>query len=214
MKVEIYSDIVCPFCYIGKNIFEKFLEETEEEIEVVYRSYELDPNSSRTESMNSLEALSKKYGMSLEEAKNSMNRVAEMAKRENLPMNIFDAVGANTYDLHRLVYLAKESGKEGTLLEAFYRAHFVEGIPLNKREEVLAITRGAGLKDQEVLEVLESTKFEEKVREDKDMATSLGITGVPFFVIDGKYGVSGAQPKAVFQEIFESLKSDKKTIEF
>lgn len=213
MKVEIYADIVCPFCYIGKNIFAKFQEEAGEEIEVVHRSYELDPNSSRTESMNSLEALAKKYGFTKEEAKNRMSGVEDMAKRENLPMNIFSAVGANTHDLHRLVYLARETGKDSALLEAFYRAHFVDGIALNEREEVLKITAGIGLKEEEVLEVLESERYEEKIAEDRSLASSLGITGVPFFVVDGKYGVSGAQPKAIFHQILESIKSDKKSIE-
>lgn len=213
MKVEIYADIVCPFCYIGKNIFAKFQEEAGEEIEVVHRSYELDPNSSRTESMNSLEALAKKYGFTKEEAKNRMSGVEDMAKRENLPMNIFSAVGANTHDLHRLVYLARETGKDSALLEAFYRAHFVDGIALNEREEVLKITVGIGLKEEEVLEVLESDRYEEKIAEDRSLASSLGITGVPFFVVDGKYGVSGAQPKAIFHQILESIKSDKKSIE-
>lgn len=214
MKVEIYSDIVCPFCYIGKNIFAKFQEEAGEEIEVIHRSYELDPNSSRTKSVNSVEGLAKKYGISIEEAKSRMSGVEEMARRENLPMNIFSTVGANTHDLHRLIYLAKETGKDGALLEAFYRAHFVDGIALNEREEVLKITASVGLNEEEVLEVLESDRYEEKIAEDRSLASSLGITGVPFFVVDGKYGVSGAQPKAIFHQILESIKSDKKSIEF
>ncbi|SFN54204.1 DsbA family oxidoreductase [Proteiniclasticum ruminis] len=213
MKVEIYADIVCPFCYIGKNIFAKFQEEAREEIEVIHRSYELDPNSSRTESMNSVEALAKKYGFTKEEAKNRMSGVEDMAKRENLPMNIFSAIGASTHDLHRLIYLAKETGKDSALLEAFYRAHFVDGIALNERDEVLKITENVGLKEEEVLEVLESDRYEENIAEDRAMASSLGITGVPFFVVDGKYGVSGAQPKTVFHQILESIKSDKKSIE-
>ncbi len=213
MKVEIYSDIVCPFCYIGKNIFAKFQEESGEVIEVIHRSYELDPNSSRTESMNSLEALAKKYGFTREEAKNRMSGVEEMAKRENLPMNIFSAVGANTHDLHRLIYLAKETGKDGELLEAFYRAHFVDGVALNERKEVLSITGRVGLKEEEVLSVLESDRYEENISQDRALASSLGITGVPFFVVDGQYGVSGAQPKAIFYQILESIKSDKKSIE-
>ena len=213
MKVEIYSDIVCPFCYIGKKIFAKFQEESGEVIEVIHRSYELDPNSSRTESMNSLEALAKKYGFTREEAKNRMSGVEEMAKRENLPMNIFSAVGANTHDLHRLIYLAKETGKDGELLEAFYRAHFVDGVALNERKEVLSITGRVGLKEEEVLSVLESDRYEENISQDRALASSLGITGVPFFVVDGQYGVSGAQPKAIFHQILESIKSDKKSIE-
>lgn len=213
MKVEIYADIVCPFCYIGKNIFAKFMEESGEEIEVVYRSYELDPNSSRTESMNSVEALAKKYGFSMEEARDRMRSVEDMAKREEIPMNIFSTIGANTHDLHRLVYLAKETGKDGVLLEAFYRAHFVDGIALNDREEVLNITRQAGLPDEEVLTVLSSDRYEEKVEEDRNMAASLGITGVPFFVVDGKYGISGAQPKVVFHQLLDRMKKEKKTIE-
>lgn len=212
MRVEIYSDIVCPFCYIGKNIFQKFQEEIGEEIEVVHRSYELDPESSRVESMNSLEALASKYGFSMEEARQKMSGVEAMARREELPMNIFRAVGANTHDLHRLVYLAKETGKDSDLLEAFYRAHFVEGIALNDRKEVLAITGSLGLAEEQVLKVLDSDLYEDKVQEDRTLAAGIKITGVPFFVIDGKYGVSGAQPKAIFHQIYETLKSEKKSV--
>lgn len=208
MKVEIWSDIVCPFCYIGKHNFERFLEEMPdgETIEVVNRSYELDPNASRTESQNSVQSLADKYGFSIEEAKDRMRGVEQMAEKAGLPMNIFDARGANTHDLHRLTHLAKEKGKEEEIMKAFFKGYFVDGLNLNDQEVLLKIWNEAGLSEKEAVETLASDKLKDAVKNDLQRAQELGIRGVPYFLFDGKIEVSGAQPKEVFHRVYESLK--------
>ncbi|HSR04878.1 MAG TPA: DsbA family oxidoreductase [Proteiniclasticum sp.] len=208
MKVEIWSDIVCPFCYIGKHNFDLFLQELPEgeAIEVINRSYELDPNASRTESQNSVQSLADKYGFSVEEAKDRMKGVEMMAEKTGLPMNIFETRGANTYDLHRLIHLAKENGKDEEVTKAFFKGHFVDGLNLNDHEVVLKIWNEVGLSEKEAVETLASDRLKDAVKKDLKRAKELGIRGVPFFLFDGKIEVSGAQTKEAFQRVYESLK--------
>lgn len=207
MRVEIWADIVCPFCYIGKNNFRRFLEELPEgeTLEIINRSYELDPYASRTESPNSVASLAEKYGFSLEEAKARMRGVEEMAGKAGLPMNIFATRGANTHDAHRLVHLAKKSGKDEEVLDALFRGHFVEGLNLNDHEVLLALWKEAGLNEKEAREALASETMTEEVQADLLRAQELGIRGVPYFLFDGKAEVSGAQPKEVFHRVYETL---------
>ena len=208
MKVEIWSDIVCPFCYIGKHNFERFLEELPdgETIEVVNRSYELDPNTSRTKSENSVQSLADKYGFSIEEAKDRMKGVEMMAENTGLPMNIFETRGANTHDLHRLIHLAKEEGKDEEVMKAFFKGHFVDGLNLNDHEVLLKIWSEEGLSEKEAVETLASDRLKDAVESDLKRAQELGIRGVPYFLFDGKIEVSGAQPKEAFHRVYESLK--------
>jgi predicted DsbA family dithiol-disulfide isomerase len=208
LKVEIWSDIVCPFCYIGKHNFDLFLKELPdgETIEVVNRSYELDPNASRTKSQNSVQSLADKYGFSIEEAKDRMRGVEVMAEKAGLPMNIFDTRGANTHDLHRLAHLAKEEGKEEEIMKAFFKGHFVEGLNLNDHEVLLKIWNEAGLSEKEAVDTLASDRLKDEVENDLKIAKELGIRGVPYFLFDGKIEVSGAQPKEAFQRVYETLK--------
>lgn len=208
MKVEIWSDIVCPFCYIGKHNFDLFLEELPEgeTIEVINRSYELDPNASKTMSQNSIQSLADKYGFSIEEAKDRMRGVEMMAEKTGLPMNIFETRGANTHDLHRLIHLAKEEGKDEEVMKAFFKGHFVDGLNLNDHEVLLKIWNEAGLSEKEASETLASDRLKDAVENDLKLAKELGIRGVPYFLFDGKIEVSGAQPKEAFQRVYESIK--------
>lgn len=208
MKIEIFADLVCPFCYVGNGIVRKWAESLEEEVTILHRSFELDPNSSKRESKNTVEGLAKKYGITEEEAKDRMGSVASMAKKEGLPMEIFKSVSANTHDLHRLLYLAKEEGKEEALLTAFYEAHFAKGIALNEQKEVLKITGAVGLAEEKVLEVLESEAYEDALAKDRTLATALKIQGVPYMVFNETYAISGAQPVEVLNELYETLKNE------
>ena len=210
MKVEIWTDVVCPFCYIGKKVFDDFRRELPEgeTMEVINRSYELSPEASRTDSVNTVSSLADKYGFSLEEARARMAGVEEMARRNGLHMNIFEAKGANTHDLHRLIHFAREKGREEELLSAFFRGHFVEGRSLNQREEILGLSEEAGLSIKEAEAVLESSSYQKEVEADKSKAMRLGIRGVPYFLFDGKYEVSGAQPKEVFQRVYETARKE------
>ena len=211
MKVEIWTDIVCPFCYIGKNVFDRFLAELPdgEEIEVINRSYELQPGASKTTSESTVEHLSKKYGISIEDAKGKINGVNKMAEANGLSMNAIDAISANTYDLHRLVHLARAKGKEEEMLSGLFTAHFVHNVNLNERAEQLKVAKEAGVSEEDALRVLDSKEYSEDVDRDKKKARDLKVGGVPYFLFNDKYFVSGAQPKEVFHQVFNQLKTEE-----
>jgi len=211
LKVEIWTDIVCPFCYIGKNVFDRFLAELPdgEEIEVINRSYELQPGASKTTSESTVEYLSKKYGISIEEAKGKIAGVTKMAEANGLTMNAAGAFSVNTYDLHRLVHLARAKGKEEEMLSGLFAAHFVQNVNLNERMEQLKVAKEAGLSEEDVLRVLDSKEYSESVDLDKKKARDLKVGGVPYFLFNDKYFVSGAQPKEVFHQVFTQLKTEE-----
>ncbi len=210
LKVEIWSDIVCPFCYIGKHNFSQFLKDLPdgEDIEVINRSYELNPSASRTESENSVKSLADKYGFSLEDARQRMEGVQIMAQKHGLDMNIFETRGANTHDLHRLVHLARAKGREEEMMEALFKAHFVKGMSLNDRDSIIQTALEAGLDLKETEELLDTDLYHESVTDDRRKAESLGIRGVPHFLFDGKYAVSGAQPKEAFLDVYNRAKKN------
>lgn len=208
LKVEIWSDIVCPFCYIGKHSFSEFLNDLPEgeEIEVINRSYELNPQASKVESKNAVSGLAEKYGFSLEEAKKRMEGVQMMAEHNGLEMNIFETVGANTHDLHRLVHLAREKGREEEMMDALFAGHFVQGLGLNERGAIVEVALKAGLDEKEILELLDSDRYRDQVQLDQKKAQDLGIRGVPYFLFNGKYGLSGAQPVEAFRNAYQKSK--------
>ncbi len=210
LKVEIWSDIVCPFCYIGKHNFSQFLKDLPdgEDIEVINRSYELNPSASRTESENSVKSLADKYGFSLEDARQRMEGVQIMAQKQGLDMNIFETRGANTHDLHRLVHLARAEGSEEEMMDALFKAHFVKGMSLNERDSIIQTALEAGLDLKETEELLDTDLYHESVTDDRRKAESLGIRGVPHFLFDGKYAVSGAQPKEAFLDVYNRAKKN------
>lgn len=212
MRVEIWTDIVCPFCYIGKENFNAFLAELPEgeELTVINRSYELDPYASRTESKNSVASLAEKYGFSLEEAKARMQGAEDMAKKSGLAMNIFTTRGANTHDAHRLVHLAREKGREEAFLSALFQGHFVDGANLNDQDVLTRLWQEAGLEKKEAASALASGRKKEAVEADQLRAQQLGIRGVPYFLFDGRAEVSGAQPKEVFHRVYETLKKENR----
>lgn len=211
MKVEIWTDIVCPFCYIGKHVFNRFLSELPdgEDIEVINRSYELQPGASKTTSESTVEHLSRKYGISIEDAKGKIAGVNQMAEANGLAMNAMDAISANTYDLHRLVHLARAKGKEEEMLSALFTAHFVHHVNLNERTEQLEVAKEAGLSEEDTVRVLDSKEYSENVDLDKKKARDLKVGGVPYFLFNDKYYVSGAQPKEVFHQVFSQLKKEE-----
>ena len=211
MKVEIWTDIVCPFCYIGKHVFNGFLSELpdSEEIEVINRSYELQPGASKTTSESTVEHLSKKYGISIEDAKGKIAGVNRMAEANGLTMNAMDAISANTYDLHRLVHLARAKGKEEEMLSALFTEHFVQNVNLNGRTEQLKVAKEAGLSEEDAVRMLDSKEYSENVDLDKKKARDLKVGGVPYFLFNDKYYVSGAQPKEVFHQVYNQLKKEE-----
>ena len=209
IQLDIWSDIVCPWCYIGKRRMERALEGFEEEVQITWRSFELDPHSLTDPNLSLTEMLAKKYGMSLERARQAQAQVTQAAKQEGLDFVFDEARPANTFDAHRLLQFAHTQGKGGELKERLMRAYFSEGKPVGDLDTLTALAAEVGLPEDRTREVLESDAFGAEVRGDEAKAMQLGVRGVPFFVINGTHGISGAQPTEVFKQVFETVLAER-----
>ncbi|MBZ9639820.1 DsbA family oxidoreductase [Streptomyces sp. PSKA30] len=202
MRVEIWSDIACPWCYVGKARFEKALAEFphRDEVEVVHRSFELDPGRAKDDVQPVLTMLTKKYGMSEAQAQAGEDNLGAQAAAEGLEYRTRGRDHGSTFDMHRLLHFAKENGRQGELVQLMYEANFAEERSVfNDDERLVEIGVAAGLDETGVRKVLaDPGAYADEVRADEREAAQLGATGVPFFVLDRKYGVSGAQPAEVF----------------
>jgi predicted DsbA family dithiol-disulfide isomerase len=206
MRVEVWSDVVCPWCYIGKRRFEAALARFahRDEVELVWRSFELDVSAppSSAEQGTYAERLAAKYGCSVAEAQVMIDNMTITAAQEGLDFRFDLARPGNTFDAHRLLHLALEHGRQDELKERLDRATFTEGSAVSDHSSLRALAMQVGLPEAEVNAVLTSDRYSEAVRADEAQARAYGISGVPFFVIDGRYGISGAQPAdAVLQTL-------------
>ena len=211
MQIEIWSDVVCPWCYIGKRRLEKALADFPHAVEVVYRSFQLDPSAPAVPVETVAEALGRKYGGGPEAGRRMVDRVEAVAAEEGLLFRHHQSLRVGTVDAHRLLHLALESGGpqlQGRLKEALLSAYFVETENVADRDTLTRIATGVGLDADRVAGVLDSDEFAEAVEADIRQAAAFGATGVPFFVIDRKYGVSGAQPTEVFTQVLERAWAD------
>jgi predicted DsbA family dithiol-disulfide isomerase len=205
MKVEIWSDVVCPWCYVGKRNFEAALAEFphRDEVEVVWRSFELDPHAPTTREMPYAERLAKKYGMSAHQAQAMIDNMTARGASAGLDMRFEISKPGNTFDAHRLIHLAAHHGIQDAVKERLLRATFTEGEPIGDHDALVRLAVDAGLPEDEVREVLAGDAFADEVRADEQQATDLDITGVPFFVVDGRFGVSGAQPAETLRRVLD-----------
>ncbi|MBV1936953.1 DsbA family oxidoreductase [Streptomyces sp. BV286] len=207
MRVEIWSDIACPWCYVGKARFEKALDAFahRDDVEVVHRSFELDPGRARDDVQPVLAMLTKKYGMSEAQAQAGEENLGTQAAAEGLEYRTRDRDHGSTFDMHRLLHLAKDRGRQDELIGVFYRANFAEERSVFADDERLVeLSAAAGLDADEARAVLaDPAAYADEVRADEREAAELGANGVPFFVLDRKYGVSGAQPAEVFTQALE-----------
>jgi predicted DsbA family dithiol-disulfide isomerase len=210
MKVEIWSDVVCPWCYIGKRRFEAALDRFghRDEIDVEFRSFELNPNPQANEGMNLDEVLSRKYGLGLEEARSLNARVVKAAAGEGLQYRLDIAKPGNTLDAHRIIHLAATYGRQAAMKERLMAAYFTEGKAIGDRDSLVDLAVEIGIDRERARAVLDTGEFEDEVRAEEREASELGITGVPFFVINRRYGVSGAQPPEVMLEALETAWTD------
>lgn len=215
MKVEIWSDVVCPWCYIGKRRFEGALARFEHrnEVEVVYRSFELNPGSERAEPGTLEERLSRKYGVSLEQARAMNVRVSDAAAGEGLEYHLDAARPGNTFDAHRLIHLAAAEGRQAEMKERLLAAYFTEGRAIGDRNALVALAAEVGIGPEAVRETLDSDAYAGDVRADEREAGALGITGVPFFVLDRRYGVSGAQPSDLLLRALQQAWAESRPLE-
>ncbi|MFA9423941.1 MAG: DsbA family oxidoreductase [Sedimentibacter sp.] len=207
MKVEIWSDYACPFCYIGEKKLEIALKQTgmQEDTQMVFNSFELDPNANKKNDRNINEIMAEKYGMSLEQAKATNNNIINAAKEVGLNFNFDDLKRTNTFDAHRLAHYAKTEGKIKEYTEAVMNSYFVKSLLISDIEVLVSIAEKVGLDRERALNILKSEEFSDEVRSDELKASEQRITGVPYFIFDDKEVVYGAQPVDVFVEIIESL---------
>ncbi|BFP56092.1 DsbA family oxidoreductase [Streptomyces sp. CMC78] len=212
MRVEIWSDIACPWCYIGKARFEKGLAEFahRDEVEVVHRSFELDPGRAKGETEQVVDMLAAKYGRTREEAASMEANVAANAQSEGLGYRTEGRDHGSTFDIHRLLHLAKARGRQDELLTLAYRANFAEERSVFDDEVLLALAVEAGLDGDEARAVLADPEaYADDVRTDGREAAELGANAVPFFVLDRRYGISGGQPSEVFVQALEQAWKDR-----
>ena len=208
MRIEIWSDVVCPWCYIGKRRFEQALAEhpARDEVEVVYRSFELDPRAPEQGTESVVEALGRKYGGGPAAGRGMVDRVTGVAAETGLTFDFADAPHSRTLDAHRLLHLALAEGGpvlQAELKEAFLAAYFTHARSMGDHAVLRQVARSVGLDPARVDEVLASEAFADEVQQDLTEARELGISGVPFYVLDRKLAVSGAQPVEVFTEALE-----------
>ena len=208
MRIDVWSDIACPWCYLGKRRLESALDDFPhaEDVEVVWHSYELDPSAPVPPTETSTAALARKYGAGPEQIAQMTQRVSDLAAAEGLDYQLDRTLHLNTRTAHRLLHLALESGGpslQGRLKEALLEAYFVRAEDVTDAEVLSRVATGAGLDAAEVAEVLGSDRFDREVTEDVEQARAYGANGVPFFVVDGRYGISGAQPTDVFSGALE-----------
>jgi predicted DsbA family dithiol-disulfide isomerase len=204
MKIDIWSDVACPFCYIGKRHLEAALEQFphKNDVEVTWHNFELDPNASRDNKEDQYTLLARKYGMSREQAIENTDRVAASGEKAGLAFEFDKVIPTNTFDAHRLIQFAAQHGKQDEMEERLFSAYFMEGKHISNKETLLAIAEDLGL---DATEVLNSDAYTKEVRKDEADAQSLGIRGVPFFVFDMKYAVSGAQPVDAFTRTLQKV---------
>ncbi|HLP97787.1 MAG TPA: DsbA family oxidoreductase [Sideroxyarcus sp.] len=210
MKIEIWSDVICPWCYIGKHRFEQALAgfAQRDQVQVIWRSFELDPNAPPQYPVTLEEMLAQKYRVSPQEAAAMNARVTALAKEIGLEYRLSSARPGNTFDAHRLLHFAtaRQQGERAT--ERIMQAYFCESLPVGDRAALAKLAPEFGLAESEVLEMLQSDAYAQEVRADEARAAALGITGVPFFVIDGNSGISGAQPVEVFAQVLQGARAD------
>ncbi|RKN79137.1 DsbA family oxidoreductase [Paenibacillus ginsengarvi] len=200
MKIEIWSDYVCPFCYIGKRRLEQAigLFPHRGELEIVYRSFELDPNAKPYTSGTIYDSLAAKFGVSAGEAKAMTANIAEQAKALGLDYRFDTMKPTGTFDAHRLAFFAAGSGKAEELTERLLKAYFTDSEHIGDRDTLVRLAAETGLNAEEARRFLESEEGGAEVRSDEREAGALGVRGVPFFVINRKYAISGAQPTELF----------------
>jgi len=205
MRVDIWSDVVCPWCYVGKRRFEAALARFphRDEVEVHWRSFELDPRAPRVRTGDRIEHLSAKYRISRDQAEAMERRISEAASAAGLDLHLAATRGGNTFDAHRLLHLAAEHGRADALKERLLRAYFTDGEPIGDPATLARLAVEAGLPAADVDDVLAGNRYAEAVRADERYAQALGATAVPFFVIDETYGIAGAQPPEVFTNVLE-----------
>ncbi|MBU3114272.1 DsbA family oxidoreductase [Clostridium lacusfryxellense] len=195
MKVEMWMDFVCPYCYLGKAKFEKALENfsDKENVEIIYKSFELNPNSSKIQTDTMSEFLSKEYGMTMEDIQENNDRLTAEAKGLGLVYNLETAMPVNSLNAHRLLQYAKEIGKEAKVVSLIFKTHFTDNKNISDIDTLAKLSKEAGLEEEKVRQILNSDKYTDKVLQDEKESQDIGVDIVPYFLINKKVTVAGEQ---------------------
>ncbi|WP_100374506.1 DsbA family oxidoreductase [Bacillus sp. FJAT-45037] len=214
MRIDVWSDFVCPFCYIGKRRLEKALEQFtyEGEINMVFRSYQLDPEVDKEDDTHLYDVLASKYGMSREKAKEMSDQVSLQAKGEGLDFHLDTSIRTNTADAHRLAHFAYEKGRGLQLTERLLKAYFTDSLHIGNEKTLSELAVEVGLDEGEVLAMLKTSQYADVVERDQQEGMELGVRGVPFFVFNQKYAISGAQSSDTFLDVLEKVKNEEKEL--
>lgn len=214
MKVEIWSDIVCPFCYIGKRKFEHALNQFDQKdkVEIVWRSFQLDPDLSPVAGQSIHQYLADRKGVSPQQGKEMNNYMKDKAKEVGLEYNFDQAIVNNTMNGHRLLHLAKKHGVQHLLKEKLFAAYYTDGKDIGDTETLVQIGVSAGLQANEIRAMLQSEEYKQEVQSDQYTAQQIGVQGVPFFVFNHKYAVAGAQDSSVFSEVLTKVWEEEKPV--
>ena len=208
MRVDIWSDVVCPFCYIAKKRLDAAAEESGVELEVFWHSYQLDADAPARQQISNTERLAQKYGRSIEDVEEMQRNIAEMAKAEGIEFNWQTANSGNTFNAHRLIHLAQSKGLGNEAKEAFFFSYMTQGLPIGERETLEDVASRIGLNQVEVDDLLDSDEYADFVKYDEEVAREqLKVTGVPFFVFEQRIALAGAQPKEVFMQVIEKAQT-------
>jgi predicted DsbA family dithiol-disulfide isomerase len=205
MRVDIWSDLVCPWCYVGKRRFEKALAQfdTREDVQVVHRSFQLNPAAPRDRTSNRRDMLMQKYRLSQAQAEEMDARMTHVAAGEGLDFHLDGTATGNTFDAHQLVHLGRDHGLQDQVVERLYRAYFTEQRSIFDPGSLPELAADAGLDRDAAAAALRSNRYADAVAADIDIARRLGATGVPFFVVDERYGISGAQAPEAFLDVLQ-----------
>lgn len=209
MKVEIWSDVMCPFCYIGKRRFEIAMEQFSgnNEVQVEWKSYQLNPQLITQPDKNHDEYLAEQKGISLEQARRMSSHAINMARQTGINLNFEKAIPANTFKAHQLIHFAKQSGKQNLAKEVLFRSHFTDGLNIDDTIVLIELGREIGLNSDDVKDLYKNERFADDVQTDIYEAQQVGVKGVPFFLFNSKYVVSGAQDSTVFLSALEQIKA-------
>ncbi len=205
MIVDIWSDVRCPFCYIGKRKFEQALAQFEQRqsVQVHWHSFELDPQLKTQPALSSIQHLATQKGITETQAEQMVGAAVSMGQEIGVQFNFSKAVVANSFHAHRLIQLAKRNGLGDAVEEALFKAHFEEGINIDDKPALRRIGETIGLKTEELDRVLFTDAYAQDVRQDERDAHRIGVRGVPFFVFNNRYALSGAQPSETFLEVLQ-----------
>ena len=206
MRVDVWSDVVCPFCYIGKKRLEAAAAKSGIELEVHWHSFQLDPDAPPRHEISNSERLAHKYGRTLSEVEDMQRNIAEMAKVEGIEFNWENANSGNTFNAHRIIHHAQSVGLGSEAKEAFFYSYMTQGLAIGERETLEDVASRIGLNPVEVDEILDSDQYTDFVQFDEELAREqLKVTGVPFFVFDQRVALAGAQPTQVFQDVIQKV---------